>query len=210
MAIIKDHFMRWRWKMWGAWCILAATGVAYGVFAIAASIGLAETDKMRALPLPFQIHALAGGIALIAGIMQFNPAIRTRFIRAHRWGGRIYVYSACLASIAAVLNAAFFDVSWAARLSFFLLGFFWLLSTLFAYKMIRKRNVSLHREWMLRSYFLAFFFVTFSFWVPVLAGDNLGTGTAYFIAVAMSWVPNLLLAEVWIRRTRDRGSASTS
>jgi len=206
----NDRFMRWRGKMWGAWGILAATCVAYGVFAIAAGIGLAEIDKTRALPLPFQIHALAGGIALIAGILQFNPAIRTRFMRAHRWGGRIYVSSACLASIAAVLNAAFFDVGWATRLSFFLLGFSWLLSTLLAYRMIRKRNISLHREWMLRSFFLAFFFVTFSFWVPILAGNSQGKDTAYFIAVTMSWVPNLLFAEVWIRRTRERGSASTS
>lgn len=206
----RDRFTRWSGKTWGAWGILAATCVAYGIFAIAAGIGLAETDKMRALPLPFQIHALAGGIALIAGIMQFNPAIRTRSMCTHRWAGRIYVSSACLASIAAVLNAAFFDVSWAARLSFFLLGFCWLMSTLLAYSMIRKRNISLHREWMLRSFFLAFFFVTFSFWVPILAGNTEGNGMAYFFAVTLSWVPNLLFAEVWIRRTRARGGAPTS
>ncbi len=206
----RDRFTRWSGKTWGVWGILAATCVVYGVFAIAAGIGLAETDKMRALPLPFQIHALAGGIALIAGIMQFNPAIRTRSMRAHRRAGRIYVSSACLASIAAVLNAAFFDVSWAATLSFFLLGLSWLLSTLLAYRMIRKRDIVLHREWMLRSFFLAFFFVTFSFWVPILVGNSQGNGTAYFFAVTLSWVPNILFAEVWIRTTRARGSASTS
>ena len=204
------HLVRWRGMAWGTWGVLALTCVAYGVFAIAAGFGLAESDKMRALPLPFQIHALAGGIALIAGILQFNPAIRTRFVRAHRWSGRVYVSSACLASIAAVLNAAFFDVSWAARLSFFLLGLSWLLSTLLAYRMIRQRKISLHREWMLRSFFLAFFFVTFSFWVPMLAGNIQGKDKAYFIAVTMSWVPNLLFAEVWIRRTRKRDSVLTS
>ena len=84
-------------------------------FAIAASFGLVETDKSRVLPLLFQIHALAGSVALIAGIIQFNPAIRVRSIQTHRWGGRVYVSSACLASIAAVANAMFFDVSLAAR-----------------------------------------------------------------------------------------------
>ena len=206
----KDRFMRGRGITWGAWGILAAACVAYGVFAIATGIGLAETDKIRALPVPFQIHTLAGGVALIAGIMKFDPAIRTRFTRAHRWGGRIYASSACLASIAAVLNAAFLDVSWSARLSFFLLGFCWLLSTLLAYWMIRKSNISLHREWMLQSFFLAFFFVTFSVWVPILADNNQRKDTAYFFAVTLSLVPNILFAEVWVRRTRDRGSASTS
>ncbi|WP_171052558.1 DUF2306 domain-containing protein [Ruegeria sediminis] len=198
---------RWRGKTWAAWGTLAITCVAYGVFALAAGFGLAESEKTRALPLPFQIHALAGGIALITGIAQFNPAIRNRFVRAHRWSGRTYVLAACLASIAAVLNAAFFDVSLAARMSFVLLGCCWLLSTLLAYWMIRKPNVSLHREWMLRSFSLALFFVTFSFWVPVLAGNGQGKDTAYFLAVTMSWGLNLLVAEVWIWQTRTGGSA---
>jgi hypothetical protein len=204
------RFMRWRGVTWGAWSAVAATCVLYGVFAIAAGLGLVETEKMRTLPLPFQIHALSGGIALITGVLQFNPVIRIRFAQTHRWGGRIYVLSACMASIAAVLNAALFDVSWASRLSFFLMGFCWLWSTLVGYRAIRNRNLTLHREWMLRSFSLALFFVTFSFWVPVLAGNGKIEHLAYFLAVTMSWAFNVLCAELWLRRIRSTGDMSES
>jgi len=206
----ESQFMRMLGAAWSVWGAFAVICVVYGVFAIAAGFGLVETDKSRALPLPFQIHALAGGIALITGIAQFNPAIRSRFLQTHRWGGRVYVLSACLASIAAVANAMFFDVSLAARLSFLLLGLCWFISTFLAYRVIRKGNILLHREWVLRSFSLAFFFVTFSFWVPVLAGAGHGKDMTYFLAVTMSWIPNLLFAEVWIRRMRTRDGVSAS
>lgn len=196
-----SRMLRSVWSVWGAFAVIC---LFYGTFAIAAGFELVETEKNRALPLPFQIHALAGGVALVAGILQFNSAIRARSIRTHRWGGRVYVCSACLASIAAVANAMFFDVSLAARLSFALLGVCWFAATVIAYKLIKNGNITLHREWVLRSFALAFFFVTFSFWVPVLGGNEQGKDTAYFVAVTMSWVPNLLIAEVWIRRTRGR------
>jgi len=202
MSMSQFRFNRWHIGMWFGWGLAAFLCTAYGVFAVAAGLNLAESEKTRALPLAFEIHALAGGIVLIAGIFQFNPALRTRMARLHVWGGRIYVAGVCLASIAAVVNAAFFPVGWPARLSFSLLGLCWLAVTAIAYRMIRKRNYALHREWMLRSVSLSLFFVTFSFWVPVLAGTGSEQETVYFVAVTLSWTLNLLAAEIWIRWAR--------
>ncbi|WP_248408858.1 DUF2306 domain-containing protein [Aliiroseovarius sp. S2029] len=207
--MLECHFMQWRAAARALWAVFAVTCVLYGGFAIAAGSGFVETGKSRALPLFFQLHALAGGIALITGIIQFNTQIRIRFQQAHRWIGRAYVSSAYLASIAAVINAMFFDVSLAARLSFLLLGFCWFTTTLVAYLTIINGNIALHREWVLRSFSLAFFFITFSVWVPVLAGTGNESSAAYFAAVTLSWVSNLLCAEVWIRRRRTRGDAPT-
>jgi hypothetical protein len=53
---------------------------------------------------------------------------------------------------------------------------------------------------MYRSFALSFFFVTFSFWVDGLA-SLLPEDTAYPLAVFVSWSLNLLIAEIWIRRS---------
>jgi Predicted membrane protein (DUF2306) len=202
------RFDRWRLGMWSVWGMLAITCLAYGAFAISAGFSLAETEKVRSLPTAFQVHALAGGVVLIIGIFQFNHSIKTRRAWLHRWGGRTYVVSALVASIAAVINAAFFDVSWTARLSFALLGVIWFLATANAYRLIRKRKFSQHREWMLRSFSLSLFFVAYSIWVPALAVTGLEQDTAYVIAVTLSWAFNLLGAEVWIGLTLKRTRVS--
>lgn len=202
----ESHVDPWRKGVWATWGTFALTCAVYGTFAIAAGLGLAETGKVRVLPLAFEIHALTGGITLLTGIMQFSPAIRNRLGQTHRWIGRVYVLNACLASVAAVANAAFFDIIWTARLSFALLGIYWFLATVIGYRMIRQRKFTLHREWMLRSFALSLFFVSFSIWVPVLAGTGGGKDAAYTVAVTLSWTLNLLAAEAWVRLTRAKSN----
>ena len=55
---------------------------------------------------------------------------------------------------------------------------------------------------MIRSYALAFFFVTFSLWVPLFASTSIPDAVGYPLAVLLSWSLNLAAAQVWIRRTR--------
>ena len=189
-------------RIWSAggrtlWRLLAPVCLLYGLFALGAGMGLAETDKVRSVPIAFAVHALAGGVALIAGIAQFNPAMRRRLVPAHRWTGRIYVIGTLLASVAAVANAAFFDVGLAAQLSFAALGATWFATTAIGWRMIKARDMARHRDWMTRSFSLALFFVSFSIWVPLIAGS--GTNGAYAVAVTLSWVLNLIAAEAWIR-----------
>ncbi len=199
--MVELRHRQWHFGIWIVWGLLALICATYGLFALAVGLHVVASEKVRALPLAFEIHALAGGTALLTGSTQFNAALRTRMVRAHRWAGRLYVIGALLASATAVADAAFFDVGWAARLSFVLLGTTWFLVTSVAFAMIRKRRVARHREWMARSFSLTLFFVTFSFWVPVLAGQGAEHDATYFVAVTLSWVVNLLGAELWIQRT---------
>jgi uncharacterized membrane protein YozB (DUF420 family) len=184
---------------WLALCLLCAL---YGSFAVAAALGLVEAGKVRAIRPAFVLHALAGGIALLTGAVQFNPAIRARFVRVHRISGRIYVVAVTLASLEGVVSAALFDVSLSARLSFALLGSLWLGSTVVAYGMILQGRRSQHREWMVRSFSLSLFFVSFSLWVPALEGSWLDGEASHTVAVTLSWTFNLLIAEVLILRGR--------
>lgn len=186
------------------WLALTAVCAVYASFALAAGLGLVEADKARALPHAFAVHAIAGSVALIVGALQFNRDIRTRFVRVHRGFGRIYVVAVCLAGSSAVANAATFDVGAAARLSFMLLGTLWLATTAAAYRLARGGDIARHRAWMLRSFALSLFFVTFSVWVPAAAAGGLDGDLGYAAAVTASWLPNLVVAEAWLRRTPAR------
>jgi hypothetical protein len=59
---------------------------------------------------------------------------------------------------------------------------------------------------VIRDYALAFFFVTFSQWVSLLASTAIPDAVGYPLAVLLSWSLNLAAAEGWTRRTRPARS----
>lgn len=193
------------WKAVG-WAVSAGLIGLFGAFALVAGAGLVEVEKVRAAPFAFAVHAFSGGLVLLAGSFQFNRAIRTKHLRIHRTIGVTYVVGVLAASISGFVTALHFDVSNAAKLSFMVLATLWLGTTLVAVGQILRSDVARHREWMLRSFALSLFFVSFSFWVPTLAQSALPERTAFSIAVTVSWVLNLAVAELWIRTTRFKRS----
>lgn len=191
------------------WWIVTLICVVYGIYAlymagveISSLLGIAENAPLRAAPFMFVVHASSGSAALISGPLQFNRRILAKKRKLHRTIGRIYVGAIWISSIGGLWNAIFFDVTIAAKIAFSVLSILWCSTTTIAFLRIRDRKIGEHREWMIRSFSLSFFFVTFSFWVPGLASTNLPTAVSYPLAVFLSWSLNLLAAEVWIRHTR--------
>jgi hypothetical protein len=158
----------------------------------------------------FVAHALSGGLALIAGPLQFSRRILSKRRSIHRVIGRVYVGAIWISSLGALWSAIFFDVNLAAKIAFGILAILWFGTTTIAFLRIRNRQIQAHREWMIRSFALSLFFVTFSLWVPGLASTNLPEAIGYPLGVFLSWSLNLIVAEVWIRRTRSRGSDHSS
>ena len=190
------------------WWTLVLICAVYGSFALATGIsellfvlGVAPEMKHRAAPLVFVVHSLAGAVALFGGPLQFNPWIR-RYVRVHRAIGRTYVVAVWIASLFAILDARSFAVSTLAKIVFAVISAAWFATATFGFLRVRARQFAQHREWMLRSFSLSFFFVTFSLWVPALAGTPLPQAIAYPLALFLSGVVNLGVAELWIRRTR--------
>ncbi len=193
-----------------AWWVLFLISSFYGLYAfymgaveIFSQFGLVTDAKYRAAPIMFVVHALSGGVVLIAGALQFNRTLLNKNRPLHRLVGKIYVYAIWVVSISAFWNAIFFDVVFPAKISFLILATLWFATTTIAFLHIRKRKIKEHREWMIRSFSLSLFFVTFSFWVPGLTGTDLPYSLAYPLAVFLSWSLNLVLAEFWIRLSRS-------
>lgn len=191
------------------WALLVLLCTFYGGYAfylggleLFSLLGWVQDAPERVEPLVFLVHAFAGGLVLITGALQFNLRILRANRALHRALGRVYVGGIWPASAAGLWSALFFDVSLAARLSFGALAVLWFGTTTVATVKARRRQLKEHREWMVRSFALSLFFVTFSFWVPGLTSTSLPEVVSYPLAVSLSWGLNLLIAEVWIWRTR--------
>ena len=197
------------------WWVFFLVCVFYGIYALVMGVteilhllGIVDDARTRAAPFIFVIHALSGSVALISGPLQFNRPLRNKNRNLHRVIGRLYVWAIWIASVGGLWSAIFFNVNMAAKIAFGTLAILWFSTTTVAYLRARNRKIREHREWIIRSFALSLFFVTFSFWTPGLASTNLPQAVAYPLGVFLSWCLNLIVAELWIRHTRNSISES--
>ena len=104
------------------------------------------------------MHMLGGTIALLLGPTQFWPFIRNRFLAFHRLSGKLYMIGIALIGISAG-RLSLISSCIPCRISLFLLTVFAVISTYFAWKAIKVRNIKVHRQMMVRSYICVLGFV---------------------------------------------------
>jgi uncharacterized membrane protein len=184
------------------WMTLLALGVAG--YAVTMSLFLEfRPSHVQHLfgqrPIATFAHFMGGAIALISGALQVNARLRARFLSAHRWLGRLYVVAVVLGGTAGLVLALQSFGGWVAHLGFGLLAVCWLVCTLNAYRHIRQGNVSAHRSWMIRSYALTLAAVTLRLYLPGSQIAGLSMTVAYPAIAWLCWVPNLLIAEGFVR-----------
>ncbi|MBL0742920.1 DUF2306 domain-containing protein [Chryseolinea lacunae] len=153
--------------------------------------------------LPFYYsHVLVGGIILVAGLLQLHPWSLQKFRPVHRALGYVYVMGILFFAAPGGLVMSFFihRGPW-VEISFVLQCTLWFAFTALAFDRIRKKDVAAHRRWMLRSYALTFAAVTLRLYIFASSSRfNLNQPEAYATIAWLSWVPNLLVAEFYIRR----------
>ncbi len=104
------------------------------------------------------MHMVGGTLTLILGPFQFWSFIRSRFIHFHRTAGKFYMFGILLIGISAG-RLSLISSCVPCRISLFLLTVFAVVSTAFAWKAIKTRNIKLHRQMMVRSYICVLAFV---------------------------------------------------
>jgi uncharacterized membrane protein len=200
-----------RWRRGAGWLLAGVSGF-YALFALAvagqpaaALAGLTGPQPARAAPPLFVVHAVTGAVALFTASVQLGLLATPPLPNQRRWHRRLgitYVVTAVGTSVLSLPVVAAFDVGPWARAAFLGEAALWLVTTSIAYWHIRARRVARHREWMVRSFALAAFFITFSLWDPVLAAVTSRSETGFAVAVLLGWLVNLVIAEVWLRRSR--------
>jgi uncharacterized membrane protein len=139
--------------------------------------------------------------ALLAGPWQFSEKLRARALNLHRWLGRFYLAEVALGSIAGFAMATVSQEGIATHLGFGALAVLWFFSGLQAYRMVRRRNIPAHRDWMIRNFALSLAAVTLRIYLPLMLLVLHWSFRQTYITVAwLCWVPNLLVAEWLVRR----------
>lgn len=195
--------INWRTGRWWVMTILALAiaGYAVAILAIPAMGPPFVVEMKQTRPLLAWAHFGAGAIALACGAFQLNARLRVRFLHWHRWMGRIYVASVAIGGAAGLVMAPTSQGGTVTMMGFGLLGVGWLLTTALAWIAIRTRDQIAHRRWMIRSYALTYAAVMLRLLIPLSIAIGIDFALAYKIISFAAWVPNLIFAEWWIRRS---------
>jgi len=106
-------------------------------------------------------HITSGGGALILGLLQFWPKLRNYSWKLHRVIGTLYLLAVLLSSFCAIVLAVTtaYKVNWAYAFSLQVWVSVWISATAIAYYSAIKRQFTLHKEWMVRSYLVTLAFI---------------------------------------------------
>ena len=146
------------------------------------------------------IHAGLASVALIVGPIQFVPKLRAARPQLHRCLGRVYVFACLAAGGAGLLLAWGTNAGPVAQLGFGTLAVAWIACTAQALRLAMARRIVEHRRWMIRSFALTFAAVTLRLYLPIAPILGYPFMDGYRIISWMAWVPNLIVAELYLRR----------
>jgi len=156
------------------------------------------------------LHISAGTVALATGPLQFWTGLRQRNFRFHRCTGRLYLLSVAVGIFGAVGLSATTTFQWGVVNGIRGLALAWLVTTAMAYYMIRKGLVSLHKEWMIRSYIVTFAFVTFRLLQDYSPLSRVQPEGDRDTTIAWAcWVVPLAIAEMVFHLKRTRSALSS-
>jgi uncharacterized membrane protein len=216
--------VRFRHALWGAVIFLAFIGVAvavrriiylvpilahgYSPPAVAPGSSAAQFVALDAVfarhPVLTMIHVVPGLVFMILGPFQFSKSIRARHLQWHRWSGRIFVAVGFIIAISALVMSftmqSIGGVNQAAATILF--GAFFLFALSKAVWHISRREIILHRQWMIRAYAIGLAVATIRPIIGIFFATSPLTGlTPYqFFGTAfwIGFVLHLIAAEAWI------------
>lgn len=150
----------------------------------------------------FYIHVFSSTICLLAGLTQFSDTILKTSPGIHRWMGRIYTYNILIVNFPFAMIMAFYaNGLWPTKTAFIILDLLWFWFTLKAVIDIKNGKVEGHQRNMIRSFALTFSAVTLRTWNEVLSTiTDLDPLTLYIVNGWLGFVPNLIIAELYIRK----------
>lgn len=153
-------------------------------------------------PIGIYLHVFASALALALGPFQFSTRLRRRFPKMHRWSGRLYLgIGVLLGGLAGLYMATHAFGGWPAKLGFAGSALVWLYTGTEAYRSALRGDFVSHRRWMIRNFSVTLAAVTLRIYLPASMISGIQFEVGYPFIAWLSWLPNLLIAEWWLRRT---------
>ena len=154
------------------------------------------------------VHSLPGILFMTLGPVQFVPSVRNRFLRFHRWSGRVFMLASLVGVVSALLFVGRLPVfgSLSTSVGVVFAGTLFLVCLVQGYRTVRRRQFLVHREWMIRTFAIGLGISMFRVLVPVLMMPPLEASfpEAWDASVWLAFGLNTLSAEVWINLTRAK------
>lgn len=214
-----------RSRVWFVW--LTLTSVAIAVYAplpyLTSSLtslaaepagGLAGNYVSRpaAIQAALYVHIVAGGLALGLSPLQFAARLRARAPQWHRAVGRVAIAAMVVGGLSGMVLSTVNQAGPVGTAGFGLLGALWVIFPVLGLLAVRRGDVRTHRRWMIRGFALTYAGVTLRLWLVLLLGAQGVAGVApdvaferaYVLMPFLSWVPNLVVAELFLRRRGSR------
>jgi uncharacterized membrane protein len=200
--------------LWGLIAFLSVGVGGYALFHVFTDFKFVPGSVLKNAfpsPLGLKLHIGCAGVAMIVGPFQFLKRLRAKQPTLHRWLGRIYVTACTIGGIAGGSIALFSSAGPIAGWGFFMLAILWVPFTTLAWVSALRRDLVAHERWMIRSFALTFGAVTLRIYLPIGLAIMSAQGAhdpftlPYTIIAWIAWVPNLMIAELWLRsRNRPR------
>jgi hypothetical protein len=201
--------------MWIAMLVLCVIAAAVVVRRITALMSppkdtpaqLAGLDQVFANKKALTLTHIIPGLAFVLLVpFQLSRSWRNRYLRAHRWMGRIsMILGVIIGGSALAMSSHPIGGTLEASATIFF-DLFFLFGLTKAYVHIRRREIAFHREWVIRAMSIALGIATvrpvmgFFFATSRLTGltPHQFFGVAFWIGFSLTYV----VGELWIRYTR--------
>lgn len=196
----------WRWQI--GWFAIALGSVIVAILSARYAVGIGPFPALimsNQFVRPWLIvHVGAAAVALLLAPFQFVERLRKGTPSVHRWMGRAYVLGCIVGGVAGLVLAFGASTGWISTAGFGFLAVSWLISTLLAWRAARVGKFMTHRKWMTRSFALTFAAVTLRLYLPTAALLPFPLVDSYRAISFLCWVPNLIVAEIYLLRRLGR------
>ena len=167
-------------------------------------------DLFAHYPILTLIHIVPGILFMILGPLQFSSTIRARHLRWHRFSGRVFIVCGLVIGISALVMSfgmpAIGGANQAAATTLF--GTIFLFALCKAFWHVRRHEIALHREWMIRAFAVGLAVATIRPIIGLFFATSRLSGLTphefFGIAFWIGFVLQLIAAEAWIQTTPAR------
>jgi uncharacterized membrane protein len=200
-ATFQRQTMSWRARLaWGLVALLCAGIAVYSARYLLHPPRTPGEALGNPLGVPWLFVHVAGAVtALVLGSLQFLPVLRRCAGPPHRWIGRTYVVGCLVGGAAGLILAPGSTAGPIATAGFGGLAVVWIAANLLGWRAAVQGRYAEHRRWMIRSWALTLAAVTLRLYLPLVGVLDLPFLPWYRAISFVAWVPNLVLAELWLR-----------
>jgi hypothetical protein len=164
-------------------------------------------DCFAAHPILTRIHIIPGLLFMLFAPLQLIKRLRSRYPRVYRFTSYIVLVSGLIIGTTALIMGFIMAIGGITEtLAVTVYGVLFLFSLIKAYSHTIKKEINLHREWMIRALAIGLAVSTTRPIVGMFFATSRLTGLTvqqfFGVAFWIAFTLHIIVAEIWIRRTR--------